>query len=74
MNAAHAFHAMIRGVDKSIPLDEIEDAMFSVGWMPTDDDSGLAEPWPLVMVEIAEAVNTEMADFKKKKKLAATEQ
>lgn len=73
-NAAHAFHSLIRGENKSIPLNEIEDAMFAVAWLPTESMTDMSEPWPFVMVDCANAITKEMADFTAKKKLAATEQ
>ena len=44
---AQAFHCMIKSQQKEIPLAEIEDAMFRVGWLPTDREGELSEPWPL---------------------------
>lgn len=55
--AAHLFHSLIRAEDKSIPLAEIEDAMFKVGWLPTDRDGDMSEPWPFVLVPVAHAIN-----------------
>lgn len=71
INASHIFRALITGVDSSRSLLEIQDAMFAVGWLPSSDDTGLAEPWPLIMYKAALDVNSEMLDFAKKKKLAA---
>ena len=55
--AAKAIHCLVRQENKSISLDEIEDATFRVGWLPTDDESGWIEPWPIVMVDIATQIN-----------------
>lgn len=51
--ASHAFHALINGDGGKTPLIEIEDAMFRVGWLPTDDEGDFREPWPLIMVQMA---------------------
>jgi hypothetical protein len=48
--------------------------MFAVGWLPTDDDTNMAEPWPLVMYKVALDINKQMSEFSKKKKLANSEQ
>ncbi len=55
--AAHLFHSLIRTEDKSIPLEEIEDAMFKVGWLPTDRPGDMSEPWTFVLVPIAHEIN-----------------
>jgi hypothetical protein len=73
-NGAHVFHSMIRGEDSNIPLSEIEDAMFAVGWMPTERPSDMSEPWPFVMLIIARAINDEMAEYSKKKNTPDIEQ
>lgn len=49
--ASHAFHALC--VENSVPLDEVQDGMFRVGWMPTDRDGDITEPWPLILVMLA---------------------
>tara|TARA_R110002096_G_C14367135_1_gene704515 strand:- start:289 stop:711 length:423 start_codon:yes stop_codon:yes gene_type:complete len=55
--AAKAIHCLVKQENKNIPLAEIEDATFRVGWLPTDDESGMVEPWCIVMVDIATQVN-----------------
>lgn len=54
---AQAFYALIRAEDKSIPLSEIEDAMFKVGWLPTDRDGDLSEPWPFALITVSHEIN-----------------
>ena len=66
---AKLLHCMIKQEQKDIPLAEIEDAMFRVGWMPTDDDSDLCNPWPLVVVSVATEVSDYYAALDKKKAL-----
>ncbi len=62
------FHCLIKQEDKSIPLAEIQDAMYRVSWMPSDkDDSDLCEPWPLVVVVLATQVNEYYSKLNKKK-------
>ena len=65
--AAKLFHCLIVQEDKSIPLAEIEDAMFRVSWMPTDNDTDMCEPWPMVMLQLAIDVSSYYAELDKKK-------
>jgi len=60
-NASHIFHSVIRQEDSSRSLAEIRDGMFAVGWLPTEDESGMAEPWPLVMYKVALDINKQMS-------------
>lgn len=55
--ASHIFYSLIRAEDTSIPLQEIEDAMFRVGWLPTDRPGDMSEPWPFVLVPLAHEIN-----------------
>ena len=55
--ASHIFHSLIRAESKDIPLQEIEDAMFKVGWLPTERPGDMSEPWPLVLVPLAHEIN-----------------
>ncbi len=64
---AKLLHCMIKQENKSIPLAEIEDGMFRVGWLPSDQDSDLCQPWPLMMVDIATQVNIYYSEMDKKK-------
>lgn len=65
--AAYAFHCLIKQENKSIPLSEIEDSMFRVGWMPTDRDGDASEPWPFVMVKLAYDIDSHFSELGKKK-------
>ena len=55
--ASIALHCIIKEVDKNIPLDEIYDATYHVGWMLTDRPGDLSEPWPFVMLNTALEIN-----------------
>jgi hypothetical protein len=61
------FHCLITQEDKSLPLAEIQDGMFRVGWMPNDKDNELCEPWPLVVVDLATQVNEYYSELDKNK-------
>ena len=66
--ASKLLHSLIKQENKNIPLVEIQDAMFKVSWLPTEDDSVLCQPWPLVMIDVATQVNTYFNDNLPKKK------
>ena len=65
--AAYLFHSMIKTEDKSIPLSEIEDSMFKVGWLPNEREGDMSDPWPLVMVKVAHDINSQFSESLKKK-------
>ena len=64
---AKLFYCLIKQEQKDIPLAEIEDAMFRVGWMPTDEDGDMCEPWPMVVIAIATQVSEYYSKLDKKK-------
>lgn len=67
-NASYLFYSVIKEADNSIPLCEIEDAMFRVSWIPaTVDDAELCQPWPLVLVDLATQVSDYYSQMDKKK-------
>ena len=66
--ACKAMHCMIKEVDKTVPIAEIQDGTYRVGWMASDRDDDLSEPWAMVMVTTALQVNdyfTESLNVKK---------
>lgn len=61
--ASHAIHCLIKAEDKSIELEQIQDAMFRVGWRPIeDDDSEYRQPYPIVLVQMSKAVDEQLSD------------
>ena len=67
-DASVLFYSLIKEVDQSIPLCEIEDAMFRVSWLPSKvDDADLCQPWPLVMVDLATQISDYYSELDKKK-------
>ena len=56
--AAELIHALVKAEDKSIPIAEIEDAMFKVGWLPVDLEDNNVNPYPLILVSIAHQINS----------------
>ncbi len=73
-SASYIFHSLIKEEDSSRSLQEIQDAMFAVGWLPSKEDDFMAEPWPLVMYKLALDCNEEFRQLAQKKKSAALEQ
>ena len=67
--ASIAIHSLVRVENKNIPIEEIQDAMFRVGWMPVqDDESEMIEPWPLDMCATAFNIDSQMREEMPKKK------
>jgi hypothetical protein len=69
--ASEAFHALVKQGDSSIELEQIQDAMFRVGWRPVEDeDSEFIQPWPLILFDVANKIDQEfratVSDIKKK--------
>ncbi len=60
--AAELFHALVKAEDKSIPIAEIEDGMFRVGWLPVDIENPSVNPYPLILVSIAHQINEEFSN------------
>lgn len=60
-------HSMIRAEVKTMPLDEIQDAMFKVSWLPNENDNDISEPWPIVVAKLAIDINDTFMDVSKKK-------
>ena len=71
--AAYAFYHLIKGSKKDIPLDEIEDSMFRVGIIPNDIDDDLSSPWPLVLVKVAQDIESDFLEGASTKKSGTSE-
>ena len=66
--AAKAIYALARAESDSVTLEEIRDGMYRVSWLPSDRTDELSEPWPLVMIDIANQVNEYFSTSMKVKK------
>ena len=66
--ASRVFWSMAKECNSALQIEEIEDAMFHVGWMPTDREGDMSEPWPIVMVLLASDVNAYFEELTSKKK------
>lgn len=66
-DAAHLFKALIDAAGSRVSIDDIDDGMFRSGLIPSDRPDNCGEPWPLVLVKVAQDINKGMiADVKKK--------
>ena len=68
--AANIFYSMI---DKSlhVSLEEIRDGMARVGWLPTERDGDMGEPYAFVLLQLAYDVNAHMESAIKETKKKA---
>ena len=53
VDAAQLFYALAKQENKSITIDEIEDAMFHAGILPSHDEHDYSEPYPFVLYQVA---------------------
>ena len=65
---AEIFHSLLTDRGGKVRKDDIEDAMFRVGWLPSKTEDGMTEPYPLVILQIAVGVNAQMQKRVQKKK------
>lgn len=66
--ASHALHCLIQAEDKTIELEQVQDAMMRVGWRPIEDeDSEMRQPYPLVLVQAAQLIDSQLTEVIKKK-------
>jgi hypothetical protein len=66
-DASYLFYSVIKQTSSAASLEEIQDAMHRVSWMPTESEDGLCEPWPLIMLELATNANIYFSEIAKKK-------
>lgn len=58
--ASEVFYCLVKGAESGIELEQIQDAMFRVGWRPVEsNNSEFIEPYPLVLVGIATQIDTQ---------------
>ena len=71
--ACKALHAIISQEKDGIPIDEIEDATFRVGWSINEKPDDMSEPWCMVMLNTALDINTYLSSGEPVKKKTVTE-
>lgn len=69
-SAAYLFYHLIKGSGANLPLVEIEDAMFNAGVSPNALETDFCEPWPLVLVKLAQDIELDFQESLVKKKSA----
>ena len=75
----HLIKAIADTEDKRYPLEEIEDAMNRVGWLPVSEnelekhgiDPVWVNPWPIAIVEAAVQINDQFEEISKTNKKKA---
>lgn len=65
--ASYVFYHLIEK-DKNIPLEEIQDSMFRVGWLVNSTGDDGAEPWPIVLAKVAFDINEQFNEQSPEKK------
>ena len=67
-DAAQAFYCMAKECNSHLTLDEIEDAMFHVGWRPSERDDDMSDPYCIVLYQLALDVDASFEEIVSKKK------
>ena len=55
--ATKALHALIKQEMDGVSLAELEDATYRVGWLQSERNDDISEPWPFVMLTTALDIN-----------------
>lgn len=67
-DASMLFYCVIKDQMPEMDLEQIQDAMFRCGWRPSEDESDMLEPWPMVMAQLAIDVDRYFMEESKQKK------
>ena len=67
-DAAVLLHTIIKQENSAIPLEEIQDAMFRVGWRTTEITTDMSEPYPKLLAKVAHDVDDYFQELSLKKK------
>ena len=54
---SEAFYCLIKQAQDGIPVEEVQDSMFRVGFLPSDRDDDMSEPYQLVFASLALEIN-----------------
>jgi len=71
-DASFAFYCLIKAAQDGIPLAEIEDATYRVGWTLNEKPDDLSEPWPVEALNLAFEINDYLSQAVPGKKKADT--
>lgn len=67
--ASFVFYHLIEK-EQNIPLEEIQDSMFRVGWLVNSTGDDGADPWPIVLAKVAFDINNQFNEMQPEKKWA----
>jgi len=68
VQSAQLFYCLAKQSNSNLSIDEIEDAMFHAGILPSSADTGLCEPYPIILYSIALDVQGYHASLANEKK------
>lgn len=71
IQAAELLHSVIKAANKSIPREEIEDAIARTPWRQSVDDNDKCNPWPLVVYNMGLEYDELLGGAMPEKKLKA---
>ena len=54
---AWTLYCLIKQAQDGIPVEEVQDSMFRVGFLPSDRDDDMSEPYQLVFASLALEIN-----------------
>lgn len=66
--ASYIFYCLAKECNSRLTIEEIQDAMFHVGWRPSERPDDMSEPYPLVLVLIASDIDQYFSELVVKKK------
>ena len=68
VESAQLFYCLAKQSNAKLTIDEVEDAMFHAGILPSAEESGLCEPYPIIIYKIALEVQEYHATLATEKK------
>ena len=71
VESAQLFYCLAKQESKTLTLDEIEDAMFHAGILPSQEEGDMCEPYPFVLYQIALDIITYHSTLSTEKKPSA---
>lgn len=69
LTAAELLYCLAKTQNRSLGIEEFEDAICRCGWMPHDDENGSSvQPYTLLLVDVAQQVDAQLHSMDVKKK------
>ena len=66
--ALQLFYALAKREDKTLDIEEIEDAMLRSGWRPIEQDNEFIQPYPIILFAVAQDIDSQIAEVVTAKK------